>query len=125
MFTQDRVVSMHPYFKVSEGKWSHFSELCQQLVSMAAMEPKCLYYGFSFNGSEAFCREAYDGAEGLLTHLESVGPVLEQLLRVSEVTRLEVHGTEKELAKLVQPLSTLNPSYFTLRYGVRVSRLKR
>jgi hypothetical protein len=72
MFTQDRVVSMHPYFKVSEGKWSHFSELCQQLVSMAAMEPKCLYYGFSFNGSEAFCREAYDGAEGLLTHLESV-----------------------------------------------------
>lgn len=82
-------------------------------------EPKCLYYGFSFNGNEIHCREGYEGADGLLDHLSNVGPILEAVLQFSELTRLEIHGTEEELAKLRAPLAHLNASYFALEYGFR------
>jgi hypothetical protein len=112
-------VSIHPYFRVLDGKMDEFKEFCERFVSMATMEPKCLYYGFSFNGNQVHCREGYDGAEGLLAHLVNVGPLLQEALKIAEVTRLEVHGVEEELAKLLTPLSDFNPTYFTLQYGIR------
>jgi hypothetical protein len=119
MPTNDRTVSIHPYFTISDGKMNEFKALCEQLVAKAAAEPKCLYYGFSFNGDQAYCREGYDGAEGLLAHLTNVDSLLRELLKISIVTRLEVHGVEEELARLHEPLSGYNPTYFTLQYGVR------
>jgi quinol monooxygenase YgiN len=119
MATQDRNVSIHPYFKVSGEKLAAFRELCEQFVSATAKEPKCLYYGFSFNGDEVFCREGYEGAEGLLSHLANVGSLMEGVLKISEITRLEVHDVEEELAKLRGPLADFNPIYFTLEYGIR------
>ena len=96
-----------------------FRNLCEQFVAKTASEPNCLYYGFSFNGNEAYCREAYETAEDLLAHLANVDSLLKELLKISELTRLEVHGVEDDLAKLAQPLSDLNPAYFTLRFGIR------
>ena len=58
-------------------------------------------------------------AAGLLAHLENVGSLLEEAFRISEITRLEVHGPESELDKLREPLAALNPQYFTLEYGFR------
>jgi hypothetical protein len=88
-------------------------------VSATAKEPKCLYYGFSFNGDEVHCREGYEGAEGVLSHLANVGSLLERVLKIAEITRLEVHGVEEELAKLREPLTGSNPTYFTLEYGIQ------
>jgi hypothetical protein len=119
MPTPDRAVSIHPYFKVSDGKMDEFKEFCERFVSMTTTEPKCLYYGFSFNGNQVHCREGYDDAEGLLTHLVNVGSLLQEVLKIAEITRLEVHGVKEELAKLLTPLSSLNPTYFTLEYGIR------
>jgi quinol monooxygenase YgiN len=119
MATQDRGVSLHPYFKVSDHNLDAFKKYCEQFVSATASEPKCLYYGFSFNGNEVYCREGYEGAEGLLSHLANVGPILQEVLKISEITRLEVHGAEEELAKLRGPLADLHPTYFTLEYGIR------
>lgn len=39
-------------------------------------EPGCLYYGFAIDGDEVFCREAYDDADALLAHVESVGALM-------------------------------------------------
>jgi len=117
--TTDRVVSIHPYFRVSDGKMDEFKEFCEQFISITAQEPKCLYYGFSFNGNNAHCREAYEDAEGLLAHLGNVGALLNEVFKIAQVTRLEVHGVAEELAKLTEPLSTLAPTYFTLEYGIR------
>jgi len=36
------------------------------------MEKENLFYSFSVNGDEIFCREAYGSAEGLLAHLQNV-----------------------------------------------------
>jgi quinol monooxygenase YgiN len=117
--TKDRVVSIYPYFKVSDGKMDEFRALCQQFMSIAAQETKCLYYGFSFNGNDVHCREAYEDAEGLLTHLTNVDALLKEVFKISRVTRLEIHGIAEELAKLSEPLSSLGPTYFTLEYGIR------
>jgi hypothetical protein len=96
-----------------------FKDLCEQFMSITAQEPKCLYYGFSFTGNDVHCREAYEEAEGLLTHLTNVGALLNEAFKIAQVTRLEVHGVAEELAKLKEPLSTLAPTYFTLEYGIR------
>lgn len=86
---------------------------------MTKNEPKCLYYGFSFNGDQVHCREAYEDADGALAHLANVGALLGEALKIAELTRLEIHGVEEELAKLREPLAAFNPAYFTLQYGIR------
>ena len=112
-------MSVHPYWRVSEGKLDDFKRLCQQFLSIVSTEPACLYYGFSFNGDEVFCREAYDSAEGLLKHIANVAPLLTDALKIAQITRLEVHASDEELAKLRSPLADFNPTYFTLLYGIR------
>jgi hypothetical protein len=119
MATQDTCCTIVPYFKVQSGKLAAFKALCEQFVEKTIQEPKCLYYGFSFDGDQAHCREGYEDAEGLLAHLGNVGSLLEEALTIADLSRLEVHGPEGELAKLRDPLSDLNPQFFTLEYGFR------
>ena len=119
MATQDKCCTIVPYFKVQSGKLEAFKALCEQCVENTIKEPKCLYYGFSFEGDVAFCREGYEDADGVLAHLENVGPLLQEILKISELARLEIHGPEEELAKLREPLAELKPQFFTLEYGFR------
>lgn len=119
MATEDTCCTIVPYFKVHDGKLPAFRSLCEQFVAKTRAEPECLYYGFSFDGDQIHCREGYTNAEGLLAHLENVGPLLQEALKISDITRLEVHGPETELTKLRQPLAELNPQFFTLEYGFR------
>ena len=119
MATQDKCCTIVPYFKVQSGKLEAFKALCEQFVEKTNEEPKCLYYGFSFAGDQVHCREGYEDAEGALAHLENVGPLLEEALKISEITRLEVHGPAEELAKLREPMADLKPQFFTLEYGFR------
>jgi quinol monooxygenase YgiN len=119
MSTQDKCCTIAPYFKVSSGQLAAFKELGQQFVAKTREEPKCLYYGFSFDRDQAHCREGYKDAEGLLAHLKNVGALLEEALKISELTRLEIHGPEEELAKLREPLAKLSPQFFVLECGFR------
>ena len=73
-----------------------------------------LFFGFSINGDEIFCREAYETANGLLAHLDNVSALLTEMLKVADLTRVEVHGPTQELEKLKRPLAHLNPAWFTL-----------
>ncbi|MDF1553215.1 MAG: hypothetical protein P1P84_09145 [Deferrisomatales bacterium] len=108
-----------PYFRVGPGKLKEFKGLCEQFVAKTKGEPKCLYYGFSFNGDEAHCREGYFDAKAALAHLDNVGQLLQEALKISELTRLEIHGPEPELTKLREPLAGLNPQFFVLECGFR------
>ena len=119
MATQDKCCTIVPYFKVQSGKLEAFKALCEQFVEKTNGESKCLFYGFSFDGDQAHCREGYEDADALLTHLGNVGSLLEEALKISELTRLEVHGLEEEIAKLREPLADLKPQFFTLEYGFR------
>ena len=119
MATQDHCCNIGPYFRVAPGQLEAFQQLCERFVEKTKSESKCLYYGFSFDGELVHCREGYEDAEGVLTHLDNVSALLEEALQISELTRLEIHGPEAELAKLREPLSNLTPQFFTLQYGFR------
>jgi len=119
MATKDKCCTIVPYFKIHSGKLEAFKTLCEQFVEKASEEPKCLYYGFSFDEDLAHCREGYEDADGVLAHLGNVGPLLEEALKISDLDRLEIHGPEEELTKLREPLAAFNPKFFTLEYGFR------
>ena len=119
MATQDKCCTIAPYFKVSNGKLEAFKELCEKFVEKTNDESECLYYGFSFDGDQAHGREGYEDAEGVLTHLTNVASLLEEALKIADLTRLEIHGPEEELAKLRKPLADLKPQLFVLEYGFR------
>jgi hypothetical protein len=107
-------VSLHPYFKLHPGKLEAVKVTLSRFIETTASEKENLFYGFSINGDEIFCREGYRNAEGILTHLDNVSAVLEEMLKVADITRVELHGPAEELEKLKGPLAYLNPAWFTL-----------
>jgi hypothetical protein len=117
--TNDAWCMVAPYFKVHPGKLDAYKALCEKFVERASTEPKCLYYGFTFNGDEAFCREGYVDAEAVLLHLQNVKDLLIEARKFTDITRFEIHGPETELAKLREPLSDLNVEFFTFELGFR------
>lgn len=117
MSTPDTCCGLVPYFKVHDGKLAEFKALLPQFVEKSRTEPKCMYYGFSFDGDTARCREGYDDAAGVLAHLENVGALLQQALKISDITRLEIHGPAAEIDKLREPLGGLKPQFFALEPG--------
>jgi quinol monooxygenase YgiN len=119
MSTQDTCCTLAPYFSVAPNQLGAFKVLCEQLVAKTLDEPQCLFYGFSFSENQAHCQESYENAEALLNHLDNVSQLLEQLLQISTIERLEVHGVEAELAKLREPLADFKPEFFVLEYGFR------
>ena len=116
--SSDHVVSIHPYFKIHPGKLDAVKALLPAFIRKTATESGNLYYGFSLNGDELFCREAYVGADALLAHVENVGPELGQILTLVDVIRVEVHGPAAELEKLRGPLANLKPAWFVWLGGV-------
>jgi quinol monooxygenase YgiN len=119
MTTNDKCCTIVPYFEIPPDKMDLFKSYCARFVAKTQSEPKCLYYGFSFNGNRGHCREGYADADGVLAHLENVGALLEEALSFAKLTQLEIHGPAEEIAKLREPLVKLNPTFFTLEFGFR------
>jgi quinol monooxygenase YgiN len=117
MSTPDTCCTLVPYFEVADGKLEAFKALGKQFVERTRSEPGCVHYAFSFDGQAAHCREGYDNAAALLAHLDNVGALLEEALKIASITRLEVHGPAAELDALRGPLAGLNPQWFTLTEG--------
>jgi quinol monooxygenase YgiN len=107
-----KMVTIHPYFKAKRGRMPQIKALLPSFTAKTAAEKGNLFYGFTLHGEELFCREAYRDAQALLVHLESVGALLEELLKLADLTRLEVHGPAGELEKLKAPLAKLNPAWW-------------
>ncbi len=119
MTTSDTCCTLVPYFKVHEGKLGEFKALCERFTDQTSQESGVLYYGFSFDGDQAHCREGYVNAAGVLAHLENIGALLQEALKIADISRLEVHGPADQLAELRGPLAELSPQFFTLEYGFR------
>ena len=107
-------VTLHPYFKVHPGEIETLKAAFPAFIEKTAAEKKNLFYGFTINGDEVFCREGYTDAEGVLAHLDNVGAMLAEALKISDLTRLELHGPANELDKLRKPLAHLNPVWFVV-----------
>jgi len=123
MATQDTCCSVSPYFQIHPGKAAVFRAICEKYVEWSSREPGCLYYGFSFDGDLAHCREGFVDADALIAHINNLRPILHEMDEVSTLVKIEVHGPEAELAKLREPLAAMNPRYFVLEYGYRKTLL--
>jgi len=119
MSIQNNIVSIHPYFKVHPGKLETFKAGMQAFIEKTKSEPAHVYYEFTVNGDEVFCREGYIGAEGALAHLQNVGELLGEALKIADLLRLEFHGHAAELEKMKAPLAHLNAAWFTYECGVQ------
>ena len=109
-----KFVSLHPYFKVHPGKLEKVKAGFPRFIEKTTTEKQNLFYEFSVNGDEIFCREGYTDAEGLLAHLDNVGALLAEMLTMADLNRVEVHGPTMELEKLKKPLAHLNPAFFAV-----------
>ena len=105
-------VSLHPYFKVHPGKLAAIKASLPAFIDKTASEEKNLFYGFTINGDEVFCREGYTDAEGVLAHFDNVGGLLAEALKIADLLRVELHGPAEELDKLRGPLAHLKPAWF-------------
>ena len=65
----------------------------------------------------AHCRKGYEDAVGAPADLENMKPLLQELLKISDLTRLKIHGPAEQLAKLRAPLADLEPQFFELEDG--------
>ena len=87
MATDDRCCTVVPYFRARPGKLEELKALCEQCVEATSTEPKCLYYGFSFNDDLMHCREGYVDAEGVIAHVANIQPLLGQILEIADQPR--------------------------------------
>jgi quinol monooxygenase YgiN len=108
-----------PYFTVPADQMGAFKALVPQFVARTQNESGCLHYAFSFSDTTAHCREGYENAEAVLAHLENVGDLLQDLLKIAPLIRLEVHASASDCASLKEPLAPLNPQFFVLEPGFR------
>ena len=119
MFKTDTCCTLVPYFEVNEGQLAAFKALGPQFVARTRTEAGCIHYAFSYDGSTAHCREGYDDAAAVLAHLENVGALLGEALKIAKLVKLEVHAPAAEIEKLRGPLAGLKPAFFTLDEGIR------
>jgi hypothetical protein len=112
MAIADKSCTIMPYFKVLGGDLDNFKKLCGHWIEETNKEPDCLYCGFSVNGDIVCCRETYKNADAVLNHLDNIGDLLFEALTIAQLSRLEIHGSEDELAKLRQPLANMHPQFF-------------
>jgi hypothetical protein len=99
-----RFISLHPYFRVPSDKMPHLKTILPEFAAKTRNKTGNLFYEFTINGDEVFCREGYVNAEALLA----------QALTMADLIRIEVHGPAAELAKLKEPLAHLKPAWFEL-----------
>ncbi len=117
MPSPDTCCTLVPYFEVQPGKLAEFKALGPKFVDKTRSENSCMHYAFSFSGDTAHCREGYDDAAGLLAHLDNVGALLGEALKIAKIARLEVHGPAAAIDKLRGPMAALNPQFFVLEPG--------
>jgi len=118
MSTLEQAVSIHPYFKIKEGQMDAALGCLAKFNELVATEAGCLYYNFTFNGDQMFCREAYVDAAAVEAHLENCGAALGQFLETADVLRIELHGPAAELEKLKPTFADFNPDYYEYSCGI-------
>ncbi len=111
-------VTINPYFRAHPGKSGEIKALLPKFIERTSTETQCLFYAFTLDGGDIFCMEGYTGAEGVLAHVQNVGDLLDEMLTLADLTRIEFHGPAAELDKLRAPMAALNARFFALECRV-------
>eukprot|EP00929_Paragymnodinium_shiwhaense_P041570 TRINITY_DN2157_c1_g1_i1.p1 TRINITY_DN2157_c1_g1~~TRINITY_DN2157_c1_g1_i1.p1 ORF type:complete len:912 (-),score=368.51 TRINITY_DN2157_c1_g1_i1:215-2950(-) len=109
--------TVNPYFTVLN--MDKAKPIMQDFVERTAKEKSCVFYGWTMEGDKLFCREGYLNANGVLRHLENVGPCIDKLLEegVCKLDSIEFHGPQADLEKLEEKVKALNAKCFATDSG--------
>ncbi|WP_119327602.1 putative quinol monooxygenase [Cysteiniphilum halobium] len=114
--------SIVPYFKIHDGKLEDFKAFIAQAISKAENEEGCLFYNYTISDDMvAHCREAYTDYKALLHHIENVGDIIGNMLKVSDLVSVEVHAPATDIDQLREPLKELNPIFYTVYEELSIS----
>ena len=111
-------VCLVPYFKAFPGKEAEVRKMFPKFVEKTSLENGVVYYDFFSNGDEFYCREAYRDAAAALAHLTNVGVLLDEMMKLADLTRVEIHGSASEVAKVKESLEPLHPICFVHEHGL-------
>ena len=104
-----------PYFTLNNGLTADISELMERFKDVTAQESGCVYYGWNLteDKTKLFCREAYKNGESVITHLNNVGGLLEELFALDvSLDHLYIHGPKDELEKVKPVVKDMNVTLF-------------
>lgn len=113
----DRIVLV-AFFKALPDKEAEVKKLIPQFVEKTSLENAVLHYDFFSNGDEFYCREVFRDAAAALAHLTNVGVLLGEMMKVADLTRVEILGTAREVAKVKDSLQPLNPVCYVHECGL-------
>ncbi len=109
-------VTLLPYYKAKEGKLAEVKALCPSFVELISKEKNCTYVSFAFKEDTMVVREGYEGAAGVLEHLESAGPHFGPLFEAADLLKLEVIASAEDITALKEPLKDLNPTFYSVEF---------
>ena len=115
--TPDTHVTILPEFTVPKGKMEEFKAGFEKFYNASRNGTKeCLYYGFAEAGDKVWCREGYNGAQGVLDHLTDVKEPLDEALKIVGEGGLKLYiiGPATELEKLRPALSPIGAVFWEL-----------
>ena len=100
------MVSIHPHFRIKDGKMDQCIALLEEiLVLTKANEPGCLFFNITICGSDkAYVREAYKDGAAAMFHLKNMGHMIPKLFELADIT-VQVQGPAKE----IEPLKEILP----------------
>ena len=111
----DTTCTLHPYFKIHEGKEQQFKANCDKFYELVKNEEGFVFFGFSFaEDRQAFCREGYKSGAAILKHVENVDGPLKAVLELADITRFEFHGPASEAEVVRETLAPLGTVFFIL-----------
>lgn len=124
MFKNDHYIAAFPRYKAhSEEDLSRLIELSNQSVEAAANAPACESYGYSIKGTTICFLEAWENPTALLAHLEKIKPhIIEEMLKISDVVQVDIHGPEEALEKIRKAVEPFGPTFYHFKYGFRGPR---
>ncbi len=82
-------------FTLQEGQQEAFKQQLREIIPfIQSTEPGALIYEFYFNSDESRCyvSEKYSDSEAMLAHLSNVNTRLQEILKLSSISRLEIYG---------------------------------
>lgn len=88
-------------FSLQDGAQETFKNKLDEAITLVkANEPGALNYQFYFNDDETKCyvMEQYADSAAMMFHLSNVSGILNEILQISTLTRLEIFGALSEEA---------------------------
>jgi quinol monooxygenase YgiN len=82
-------------FTLQAGQQDSFKQQLREIIPfIESTEPGALIYEFYFNSDESRCyvTERYADSEAMLAHLANVNSRLQEILKISSISRLEIYG---------------------------------